>query len=185
MKMYSTNNGITLLKIFVYLLFCAYITSGCRNETKDQIITIIDSFYTREVAGDYRLSNKKLMTKELGDLIERASQKQAAESDTMKKYGSTEKPNMIEGDIFTSVFEGSTSHKIESISYTESKAEVLVVFTNSNYEMHTWKEYVLLKKEQGGWKINDVKYAAGKGGGAGTQDVLNKFLQLPAVTPHN
>lgn len=184
MKVCITEHNITALKLFTCLLLLVYITAGCTNKKNYEIITTIDSFYRPEVAGDYRLVNKKLITGELRDLIERATRKQALEAYKMKTSGSTDKPNMIEGDIFTSVLEGSTSHKIESVFQSKSKAEVIVIFTNSNYELSSWKDRVLLKKEQGYWKINDVKYAPGKGV-AGTQDVLNKFLETPPATPVN
>lgn len=167
----------------IFLLFLSILFTNCGNRQHQEISSTIDSFYTRSAAGDYRMANKSLLTPELADMIEAATSKQAASAAALKTAGSTDKPNMIEGDIFTSVLEGSTEHKVLSIIVNGTTAEATVQFNHTQYDNLQWSDRVQLQQINGAWKINDVIYAPGKGAGKSTREVLTQFLLLPDELP--
>lgn len=72
----------------------------------------------------------------------------------------TDKPKLIEGEIFAGLYEGYTSYSIEHIDLKDARADVLIAFDNANYKTQ-WKDTLMLTREKG-WKVNDVRY--GKGG---------------------
>ncbi len=160
------------------MLFLVALFTACDNRQHQEITSIIDTFYVRSVAGDYRLANKSLLTPELAGLIEAATNKQAASAAALKAAGSTDKPHMIEGDIFTSLLEGSTEHKVLSIKVNGTSAEAAVQFRHTQYN-YEWNDRVQLQQINGAWKIDDVIYTPGKGAGKSTRDVLTQFLRLP------
>lgn len=167
----------------IFLLLLTILFTACGKRQHHEIISTIDSFYTRSAAGDYRLANKSLLTPELAGMIEAATSKQAASAAALKAAGSTDKPHMIEGDIFTSVLEGSTEHKVLSVIVNGSTAEATVQFQHTQYDNMQWSDRVQLQQINGAWKINDVFYALGKGAGKSTRDVLTQFLRLSDELP--
>lgn len=162
-----------------FMLLLVTLFTACGNRQHARIISTIDSFYTRSAAGDYRLVNKSLLTPELAVFIDSATSKQAASAAALKAAGSTDKPHMIEGDIFTSLLEGSTEHKVLSVTVTGTAAEAVVQFKNTNYDNYQWSDRVQLQQINGAWKIDDVIYTPGKGAGKSTRDVLTQFMRLP------
>jgi hypothetical protein len=166
------------------LTLAIMLTIGCdSNDKSREISSVIDSFYGKAPTVDYRHVDKKWLSAGLSDLLKKAAAYQTADSARLKALGSTDKPLMIEGDIFTSVLEGSTSRVIESITTDDKKSRVIMAFTNDQYSKLTWKDTVLIIKEADGWKIDDVLYTTGKGSGKGTRDVLTNFLNQPADSP--
>jgi hypothetical protein len=69
----------------------------------------------------------------------------------------TDKPMMIEGDVFTSLYEGQDSVSIEEISLQGQIANVKVMFQNTAYK-HSWSDQIILIKENHKWKIDNVVY---------------------------
>jgi len=165
-----------------FMLFLVALFSACGNRQHQDITSTIDSFYTRNAAGDYRLVNKSLLTPELAGLIEEATSKQAASAAALRAAGSTDKPYIIEGDIFTSLLEGSTEHKVLSIKVNGTTAEAAVQFRHTQYN-YEWSDRVQLQQFNGAWKIDDVIYTPGKGAGKSTRTVLTQFLSLPDELP--
>ena len=157
--------------------------SACKG-SKDQkeISGVINEFYAKGRIADYRYVNQQHLSSGLLQLIAAAAKKQTADSARLKAIGSTDKPLMIEGDIFTSLLEGNTSQEIKGITIGDQASKATVEFVNNNYPQYKWCDSVLLIKEAGVWKIDDILYTKGKGAGKGTRDVLHSFLQLAADT---
>ena len=70
-------------------------------------------------------------------------------------------PPLIEGDIFTSLFEGANGFKIVSCEAEAKSGMCTVQFTydNKNGKAATqWNDRIYLVRESGGWTIDDVEY---------------------------
>ena len=65
---------------------------------------------------------------------------------------------MIEGDIFTSLYEGHNAFTIDEITIEKHQAKVLVEFSNYTYKQK-WTDEVILVNENG-WKIDNVIFKA-------------------------
>ena len=81
---------------------------------------------------------------------------------------------MIEGDVFSSLYEGQDAVKIGDIKIEGNKATAEVEFTNTEYKL-TWKDVVILVQENG-WKIDDVLYTGHKVDVKGTKDGLLSLI---------
>jgi hypothetical protein len=112
-----------------------------------------------------------LLSKQLSHLVARA--KEVEELDLQRVRNSeypTDKPLLIEGEIFTSIYEGYSSFKLDKMEVENNTAKAVVVFLNEGYKLN-WSDTLLLTNENG-WKLNDVKY--NKDGGS-LQKALTEF----------
>lgn len=77
----------------------------------------------------------------------------------------TDKPPMIDGDIFSSLFEGATSGAVETVEASADTAVVRVKYVYSEpgtgKVIETWPDRFLLVREGEGWLIDDVEYLGG------------------------
>jgi hypothetical protein len=161
----------------LFFLFLFFIL-GCNQADVNESRKTIDVFYGQYKPGDYRVVDKSLLSKAFGEKINLASAKQAASAEELKAMGSTDKPLMIEGDIYTSLYEGATSHEIGQIDNVNGNMKAVVKFVNDPYK-HNWTDTVILIKEDGSWKIDNVLYTAKQGSARSVRDVLDVFLRLP------
>ena len=71
-----------------------------------------------------------------------------------------EKPDFIEGSLFTSLFEGPSALESATASAGGDSAVVDVGFVHAEAGAETfrWKDQALLRCEQGHWRLDDVRY---------------------------
>jgi hypothetical protein len=69
-------------------------------------------------------------------------------------------PPLIEGDLFTSMFEGATSFKVGACKGDAKKTSCAVAFTyDDKYDPPThWTDTVYLVMTPGGWRVDDIGY---------------------------
>jgi hypothetical protein len=72
-------------------------------------------------------------------------------------------PPLLEGDLFTSMFEGATSWKIGACSGDAKAAHCAVALRHDEAKQKpvTWTDTVYLTADQGGWRVDDIGYGAG------------------------
>ncbi len=112
-----------------------------------------------------RLRYSAVMTPHLNTLIADAARAQARLS--AKVRGAV--PPMLEGDIFSSLFEGATSWKVGACTVTGTVARCPVALTHDVAPLArlkpekpaNWNDVVVLANTPGGWKVDDVVYDAG------------------------
>ena len=77
----------------------------------------------------------------------------------------TDKPPMIDGDIFSSLFEGATSGTVDTVEETGDTAAVRVKYVYSDPStgkvIQQWPDRFLLVRAGGSWLIDDVEYLGG------------------------
>ena len=89
-----------------------------------------------------------------------------------------DKPLILEGEVFAGLYEGFTGYEIAGESVSGDQAVVRVRFRNEPYNV-TWTDEVVLVDE-GGWKIDDVRYAQKMAGLLGLREVLQEFERAVA-----
>ncbi|MEF9966418.1 MAG: hypothetical protein RR749_09035 [Comamonas sp.] len=96
----------------------------------------------------------------------------------------TDKPALLEGSIFTSLYEGFTSYKITSIdispdtSASNLQADVLVTLENTRVSpsIH-WTDSVHLRSiSNNGWRIENIKFSEKEGNNQDLQTSLQRFI---------
>ncbi|WP_449397996.1 hypothetical protein [Chryseobacterium wanjuense] len=81
----------------------------------------------------------------------------------MKKEHPGDKPQIFEGSVFTGLYEGYTTYKINSVKVIDgsnpAKAEVSVEFENSNQNPKVvWTDNISLVNSGNGWKIDNINF---------------------------
>jgi hypothetical protein len=86
--------------------------------------------------------------------------------DAHYKATKNEEPPLVEGDLFTSNFEGTTSFKLgacKTVAKTSQCPAALVYDVKSENSKDTpakWTDTVFLVMETGGWRVDDIAYGA-------------------------
>lgn len=77
----------------------------------------------------------------------------------------SDKPPMIDGDIFSSLFEGASSGDIDSVQEADGHVTVRVKYSYSDPEtrkvIETWPDRFLLVRDGSRWLIDDLEYLGG------------------------
>jgi hypothetical protein len=168
-----------LKKVFYFSIAAiAMTTSGCFIKKIKEAEKTIHAFYLNYKPGDYRVVDTSLVSKAMKENIVAAALLQAQDAKRLKDLGSTDKPLMIEGDIYTSLSEGATMYQILKTTTEGDKVRSEVSFTNVNYNRN-WIDTIILKQESGAWKLDDVLYATPQGNAQSTSKLLLQFLNLP------
>ena len=72
-------------------------------------------------------------------------------------------PPLIEGDLFTSMFEGATGWKLDACTVAGAAARCPVAFTHAQkgHPPVNWTDTLLLVNTPQGWRIDDIAYGGG------------------------
>src|SRR6185437_4429130 len=72
-------------------------------------------------------------------------------------------PPLLEGDLFTSMFEGATQWKLEACAINASQARCPVAFIHAgpNGKSVNWTDSLLLVNTPQGWRVDDIAYSGG------------------------
>lgn len=98
-----------------------------------------------------------LLTDDLKALLDARQREQ----DDFIKANPDDKPPFVEGDLFSSLFEGPQSFELGQTSLVDRHAIVPITFTAADGDRTTrWTDTIVLAKSGGAWKIRDVRYGA-------------------------
>jgi hypothetical protein len=69
-------------------------------------------------------------------------------------------PPLIEGDLFSSLFEGATGSKLGACTISGNQARCPVAFTHtsSNGKATNWTDTLLVVNTAQGWRVDDIAY---------------------------
>jgi hypothetical protein len=144
----------------------------------------VRSFYNT-YEGDFRQAETARLSRSLAAEVEKAK---AGEIDSaaQTKAGPnpTDKPAILEGEIFAGLYEGYTSYRMGPARVIGDRASVAVTFKNKGYKTR-WTDDVKLVNDIG-WKIDNVLFTGGWTGLTSTRDALRQFnapAQAPQQTP--
>jgi len=77
----------------------------------------------------------------------------------------SDKPPMIDGDVFSSLFEGASSGTVAAVDVSADTATVRVKYAYADPDtgkvIQTWPDRFLLVREGSNWLIDDIEYLGG------------------------
>lgn len=112
-------------------------------------------------------------SKPLLTLLEAAKKEQL---DYMKKFPD-EKPPFIEGDLFSSLFEGPHHFQVGTAVIEGEVARIPIAYERTEAgDTVKWTDTLILTKTPEGWKVDDMRYG-------GTWDFSNKGTLKEALAP--
>ena len=103
----------------------------------------------------------------------------AAAAETRFQAKNKNSPPLVEGDLFSSLFEGATGYKV-GLCTGDAKAgscTVSLTYADPKQRPETWNDMVLLVNTPAGWKVDDIAYKAGfQFGNSGNLSDTLKFV---------
>ena len=149
------------MRLLPLLLFISIFLS-CKNSSDDTAVRqTIESVYAKPDPYHNQALDTAVFSIALDSLVKAAKEVEKMDRErVLKSEYPTDKPKLIEGEIFAGLYEGYTSFTVEHVEIKESQAKAVLAFENKNYNTQ-WKDTLVLSREKG-WKLNDVCY--GKGG---------------------
>ena len=124
--------------------------------------------------GDYRQADQAFLSQALVAALQSAAEGEKESAARIKASEfPTDKPLLLEGEIFTGLYEGFTGFEVGPEGVKDGQTVVEIRFRNEPYNV-TWTDEVVLVDEDG-WKIDDVRYSGKKAGLLGLRDVLQDF----------
>jgi hypothetical protein len=152
---FSILNQLMKKSIILASILISLIAFSCKNNEEQEVRKVVETFYKENKTVDFRDNNKALFSKDLSMLIDKTIAREAlSAARILKSDYPTDKPLMVEGDIFSSLYEGTDSLKILEVKIEASKAIVTVEYKQREVEK-PWKDEYILVNEQG-WKIDNV-----------------------------
>ncbi|SUI98148.1 Uncharacterised protein [Sphingobacterium spiritivorum] len=163
------------MKKFIFTLvicLCAVFLISCSKNENTEIRKTLTDFFNKKV--HYGAVDRELISPDLDSLIDKAIAREKDDAEKVAKSDHpSDKPLMIEGDIFTSLYEGQDTFQIDSIKVKGDTAFVVVQFANTGYK-ESWKdEVVLIKKKT--WRVDNVYFGEDKDLKS-TKDVLKQLI---------
>ncbi len=139
--------------IFILLLSLL----SCKEDHRKEIEKTITDIYgeKQSIYQNTHLDTK--YSRKLEELVKKSRETEKLDKEKIEKSNSpTDKPRLIEGEIFTSLEEGYSSYKIVKIDADHKQASAIIEFHNENFK-ETWKDSLILLNENG-WKLDNVYY---------------------------
>lgn len=164
----------------------ALATVGCRGNRPASASDVVIQFYTmKEATGMSGAPSPKelaalrpFITDSLAMMLAKADSVRSAD----KKRAPDEKPAFVEGDLFSSLFEGPTAFVVKPATDTTSPVRILVEFANTSQKPAVkWTDTLIVQKQAGKWLVHDVRYGGtwpfGNKGG-----LLSQLAPVPGTT---
>lgn len=191
-------------QLFIYASMFLIFTN-CKNGTKKQenadieITKKITELYASYAKRSHNLYDHPL-TKDLfsTDLEEKLKECIAITEADIKKIKNspypTDKPLLLEGDLFTSLYEGYTTYQIKKITLREREkdismvADVTIALENTEISPKiVWTDTVhVIHVLNQGWRVDNVMYSEKIAKIKGLKTALDNFVsysKVPPVTP--
>ncbi len=100
---------------------------------------------------------RRIISQRLAILLQRAAAAEQKYFETMKG----EAPPLVEGDLFTSLFEGASLFSVNSCNTRRESATCLVDLKYTDprdRSVVAWRDRVFLIRGQGGWAVDDIEF---------------------------
>lgn len=149
---------LALANLFILLVLIP--TTVCAQQQKPEVFA--RRFYQKYLELNVRAlpdeKELKLLSPYLSEDLHKLFEKAQLEQKRFIKENPVDmKPPWIEGDMFTSLFEGAQSFKVGKVKTRGAYTEVNVKLEyKENGEKSQWSDTLVLVKTKGGWRVWDI-----------------------------
>ncbi len=152
------------MKTFHLFCFASLLwITGCRPQeatpVTEEIKNKLVRFYTQEESFYYLKPDSNVLSDNLISRIYAAQEATRQDEERIRNSDSpTDKPLMLEGSVFSGLYDGYSQYNIGKITLTPTKAAVLVHFELAGEPKEVWTDTVQFIRENG-WKIDNVQFS--------------------------
>ncbi|MDR2913958.1 MAG: hypothetical protein LBV74_03845 [Tannerella sp.] len=162
----------------ICILYACILFTGCdRQQEKKEVDKAVMAFFSAYKQDSYREIDRRLFSDKLTKLLDQATEREKKEFDiVLKSDYPTDKPFMMDFDVFTSMPDGADSIRILQTTIKADTAWVNVVFGisdhNSKFE---WNDQLVFIKNTT-WKLDNVMYGEENTTIKNLQDLLEDYI---------
>ena len=149
---------IQLIKRAVLPIAISLFMGACSQKPLVSPTDVVQKIYSAPNPFRNEKLDSSLFSKDLYQLITQSkdTEQKSREIIRMSK-APTDKPLLIEGEVFASLYEGYSSFKVLNTELVKDTALLSVEFTNQSYQQ-VWTDKVRLIAVAGSWKLDNVVY---------------------------
>ncbi len=161
-----------LFKRAVFLIAISLMMGACSQKPTESPADVLQKIYSAPNPFRNEKLDAALFSKDLYQLITQSKETEKKSRETIRmSKAPTDKPLLIEGEVFASLYEGYTEFKVLTTEVVKDTALLSVEFTNQSYQQ-VWTDKVRLIAVAGSWKLDNVFY-----GKASSQPDLQQLLR--------
>jgi hypothetical protein len=154
-----TNMKKQLLMQAVFGIAISLMMTACSQKPSESPVDIVQKIYNTPNPFRNEKLDSTLFTRELFQMITQSKETEQRSRETIRmSKAPTDKPLLIEGEIFASLYEGFTGFKVLATEVVKDTALLSVEFTNQSYQQ-VWTDTVRLVAVAGSWKLENVMYS--------------------------
>jgi hypothetical protein len=161
-----------LFKRAVFLIAISLLMGACSQKAADSPADVVQKIYGMPNPFRNEKLDPALFSKDLYQWIAQSKETEQKSRETIRmSKAPTDKPLLIEGEVFASLYEGYTGFKVLTTEVVKDTALLSVEFTNQSYQQ-VWTDKVRLIAVAGSWKLDNVIYSK-----ASSQPDLQQLLR--------
>lgn len=167
-----------ILILYVFIVTGVFLFTGCgQQKDKVEVEEAVMTFFSAYKKNSYRGIDRQLFSDKLEDLLNRATAREEKEVElVLNSDYPTDKPYMMDFDVFTSMVEGAHTLQILQTTIKADTAQVKVLFTNTAYDSTVeWNDQLIFIKKTG-WVLDNVIYGAGNMEFKTLQELLMDYI---------
>lgn len=147
--------------------------ASAEQDVRNAVLAYFDRYKGR----DFREIDRGCFSAELSMLLQQTMEREKREIEkTAKSAYPTDKPFIMEGDVFSSLYEGADAMRIRSIHILSGTAAAEVAFSHTERGHTTeWSDYLILVNEDG-WKVDNVIFTSRYTSMKSTKDALREYI---------
>jgi len=163
---------IKLMKHLLFPIAILLMMGSCSQKPADSPADVVQKIFSAPNPFRNEKLDSALFSKDLYLLITQSKQTEQKSRETIRmSKAPTDKPLLIEGEVFASVYEGYSSFKVLNTELVKDTALLSVEFSNKSYQQ-VWTDKVRLIFVGGSWKLDNVVYSK-----ASSQPDLQQLLR--------
>jgi hypothetical protein len=150
-----------LFKRAVFLIAISLMMGACSQKPIEYPADFVQKIYSAPNPFRNEKLDSSLFSKDLFQLITQSKDTEQKSRETIRmSKAPTDKPLLIEGEVFASLYEGYTGYKVLATEVMKDTALLSVEFTNQSYQQ-VWTDKVRLIAVAGSWKLDNIIYGKG------------------------
>ena len=160
------------MKHLLFPIAILLMMGSCSQKPADSPADVVQKIFSAPNPFRNEKLDSALFSKDLYLLITQSKQTEQKSRETIRmSKAPTDKPLLIEGEVFASVYEGYSSFKVLNSELVKDTALLSVEFSNQSYQQ-VWTDKVRLISVGGSWKLDNVIYSK-----ASSQPDLQQLLR--------
>jgi hypothetical protein len=161
-----------LMKRVLFPITILLMVGACSQKPAESPADVVQKIFSAPNPFRNEKLDSSLFSKDLYLLITQSKDTEQKSRETIRmSKAPTDKPLLIEGEVFASVYEGYSSFKVLNYELVKDTALLSVEFSNQSYQQ-VWTDKVRLIFVGGSWKLDNVIYSK-----ASSQPDLQQLLR--------